>query len=263
MDFDLSAIDRVTIVACGTSYLCRHGRQILVRAFARCRSTSMSHPNSATARCRCCSPALRCSSRQSGETADTLAALRHCRKAKGQTIARSSTCRSTMAREPTCCSRRMPGRRSASRRPRRFTCQLAVLAALAARTSPRRRAEDQERSARLCAPDPRRPLRIERQALKLDEADRGDGASAVSGARDVLYLGRDTDYPLAMEGALKLKEISYIHAEGYACGRDEAWPDRADRRECAGDRHRAQRAALRKDRQQHAGSAWRAAARSC
>jgi glucosamine--fructose-6-phosphate aminotransferase (isomerizing) len=64
-------------------------------------------------------------------------------------------------------------------------------------------------------------------------------AHLIAPARDVLYLGRGPDYPLALEGALKLKEISYIHAEGYASGRDEARPDRADRRGGAGDRPRA------------------------
>ena len=80
-------------------------------------------------------------------------------------------------------------------------------------------------------------------------------AHLIAPARDVLYLGRGPDYPLALEGALKLKEISYIHAEGYAAGEMKHGPIALIDENGAGDRHRAVGAAVRKDRQQHAGSA--------
>lgn len=72
-------------------------------------------------------------------------------------------------------------------------------------------------------------------------------ARDIAKSQDVLYLGRGTNYPLALEGALKLKEISYIHAEGYAAGRTQARPDCADRREDARGRDRALRSRVRED----------------
>ncbi len=97
------------------------------------------------------------------------------------------------------------------------------------------------------------------QALKR-EGEIETLAREIAKARAVLYLGRGTAYPLALEGPLKLKEISYIHAEGYAAGRTQARADRADRGHGAGDRDRAPRRHLREGGVEHAGSRspWRA-----
>ncbi|HEX8553453.1 MAG TPA: SIS domain-containing protein, partial [Sphingomonas sp.] len=97
-----------------------------------------------------------------------------------------------------------------------FTCQLAVLAALAANLARARGLVSVEEELEIVEQLAEAPAAIN-AALAQDEAIEAM-AGAVAGARDVLYLGRGTDYPLALEGALKLKEISYIHAEGYAAG---------------------------------------------
>jgi hypothetical protein len=88
-------------------------------------------------------------------------------------------------------------------------------------------------------------------------------AHLIAPARDVLYLGRGPDYPLALEGALKLKEISYIHAEGYASGEMKHGPIALDRRGRAGDRPRPSRARCSKRPSATCRKSARAAARSC
>ena len=99
-----------------------------------------------------------------------------------------------------------------------FTCQLSVLASLAVRRRHgARHGLARARKRRWCASSSEVP-RLCSQVLKLEPPDREDRARARASASDVLYLGRGTNYPIAMEGALKLKEISYIHAEGYAAG---------------------------------------------
>ena len=159
----------------------------------------------------------RCSSRRSGETADTLAALRHAR-AEGQTIAVVvNVPTSSMAREADLLLPTHAGPEIGVASTKAFTCQLAVLAALAAnlaRAKGRLSADEETRHRR--APAARRPQALN-AALAHDE-DIAAMAHLVAPARDVLYLGRGPDYPMALEGALKLKEISYIHAEGYAAG---------------------------------------------
>jgi glucosamine--fructose-6-phosphate aminotransferase (isomerizing) len=97
-----------------------------------------------------------------------------------------------------------------------FTCQLAVLAAFAANLARAKGRMDREEERRIVRHLSEAPAAIN-GALAYDEAIEAL-AQTIAGARDVLYLGRGPDYPLAMEGALKLKEISYIHAEGYAAG---------------------------------------------
>ena len=118
-----------------------------------------------------------------------------------------------------------------------FTCQLAVLACLALAMGRARGTLTEADEARLVRELIAVPG-LMAEAVK-HEAQVEHLARELGKVRDVLYLGRGTSYPLAMEGALKLKELSYIHAEGYAAGRTEAWPDRADRRGDAGHRHRA------------------------
>jgi glucosamine--fructose-6-phosphate aminotransferase (isomerizing) len=153
---------------------------------------------------------------QSGETADTLAALRHSR-AEGQKIAVVvNVPTSSMAREADLLLPTHAGPEIGVASTKAFTCQLAVLAALAANLARAkgRLSEDEEREiVRHLAEAPA----AMNAALAHDE-DIAAIAPIVAAARDVLYLGRGPDYPMALEGALKLKEISYIHAEGYAAG---------------------------------------------
>jgi glucosamine--fructose-6-phosphate aminotransferase (isomerizing) len=153
---------------------------------------------------------------QSGETADTLAALRHAR-AEGQKIAVVvNVPTSSMAREADLLLPTHAGPEIGVASTKAFTCQLAVLAALVAnfaRAKGRLTAAQEKAIVRHLA---EAPAAIN-QALAQDEAIQAL-APLIVPARDVLYMGRGTDYPLALEGALKLKEISYIHAEGYAAG---------------------------------------------
>jgi len=215
-DFDLSAVKRVTIVACGTSFYAGMVARYWFEQFARV-PVDLDVASEFRYRTPVMEPGgLALFISQSGETADTLAALRHAR-AEGQVIA--VVCNvptSSMAREADLLLPTHAGPEIGVASTKAFTCQLAVLAALAAnlakakgRLSP---AEEREIVRHLAEA----PAALN-AALAYDDAIERM-AGAVAGARDVLYLGRGTDYPLALEGALKLKEISYIHAEGYAAG---------------------------------------------
>ena len=215
-DFDLSGIKRVTIVACGTSFYAGMVAKYWFEQFAR-----VPVDLDVASEFRYRAPVMEEGGlalfiSQSGETADTLAALRHA-KSEGQTIAVVvNVPTSTMAREADLLLPTHAGPEIGVASTKAFTCQLAVLAALAANLAKAkgRLSDAEERSiVRHLA---EAPASIN-AALAYDEAIEGM-AGVIAAARDVLYLGRGTDYPLALEGALKLKEISYIHAEGYAAG---------------------------------------------
>jgi glucosamine--fructose-6-phosphate aminotransferase (isomerizing) len=216
IDFDISAIDRITIVACGTSYYAGMVAKYWFEQFAR---VPVDIDFASEFRYR--EPVLPAGGlalfiSQSGETADTLAALRHCR-AEGQTIAVVvNVPTSSMAREADLLLPTHAGPEIGVASTKAFTCQLAVLAALAAHFAVRKGRLSQAEEAEIV-----RHL-LEAPAC-LNAALDHDGeiaamAHLIAPARDVLYLGRGPDFPLALEGALKLKEISYIHAEGYASG---------------------------------------------
>jgi glucosamine--fructose-6-phosphate aminotransferase (isomerizing) len=216
IDFDLSTINRITIVACGTSYYAGMVAKYWIETFAR-----LPVDIDVASEFRYRDPVLEPGGlalfiSQSGETADTLAALRHC-KAAGQTIAVVvNVPTSTMAREADLLLPTHAGPEIGVASTKAFTCQLAVLAALAAHLAVKRgrmdRAEEREVVQHLLET----PASLN-AALHHDE-EIAAMAHLIAPARDVLYLGRGPDYPLALEGALKLKEISYIHAEGYASG---------------------------------------------
>jgi glucosamine--fructose-6-phosphate aminotransferase (isomerizing) len=153
---------------------------------------------------------------QSGETIDTLAALRYA-KAQGQHIlAIVNRTESAIAREADTVLPTLAGPEIGVASTKAFTTQLAVLVCLAFEIARRRGLVDQERATALAKALADLPAQCA-AVLQTEEA-----IAAVAGelakARDVLYLGRGTMYPLALEGALKLKEISYIHADGYAAG---------------------------------------------
>ena len=153
---------------------------------------------------------------QSGETADTLACLRYC-KEQGLTIGSIvNAVESTIARESDVVMPIVAGPEIGVASTKAFTSQLAVLASLVVAAASQRGhlTPDQERDmvdALAEAP------RMARQVLKL-ESQIEHMARDLAGAKSALYLGRDVSFPIALEGALKLKEISYIHAEGYAAG---------------------------------------------
>jgi glucosamine--fructose-6-phosphate aminotransferase (isomerizing) len=153
---------------------------------------------------------------QSGETADTLATLRYCR-AQGQHIVSVVNVReSSIARESGVVLPTLAGPEIGVASTKAFTCQLTVLACLAIAAGKARGVVDPQLEAELVqslAEVPRHMATVLR-----DERPYETLAHNLSKARDVLYLGRGLSYPIALEGALKLKEISYIHAEGYAAG---------------------------------------------
>ncbi len=216
IDFDISAIKRVTIVACGTSFYAGMVAKYWFEQFAR-----VPVDIDVASEFRYREPVLEAGGlslfiSQSGETADTLAALRHCKEA-GQTIAVVvNVPTSSMAREADLLLPTHAGPEIGVASTKAFTCQLAVLAALAAHMAVKKgrmdRAEEQDVVRHLL----QAPAALN-AALDHDD-DIAAIAPLIAPARDVLYLGRGPDYPLALEGALKLKEISYIHAEGYASG---------------------------------------------
>lgn len=155
---------------------------------------------------------------QSGETADTLAALRYC-KAQGQKVAAIvNVPESTIARESDVVLRTYAGPEIGVASTKAFTCQLVVLAAFTIAAARARGAIDEPRERELVAALSGLP-RLLVKALKQD-AHIAEVARHIEHPLndDVLYLGRGINYPIALEGALKLKEISYIHAEGYAAG---------------------------------------------
>ena len=153
---------------------------------------------------------------QSGETADTLAALRDA-KAQGQTtLAIVNVPESSIAREADIVLPTFAGPEIGVASTKAFTCQLTALAALAIAAGRARGALDAVREQALISAlleAPRQIVDFLRQEAKIEAL-----GAEMAKARDVLYLGRGVNFPLAMEGALKLKEISYIHAEGYAAG---------------------------------------------
>lgn len=215
-EFDLSTIKRVTIVACGTSFYAGMVAKYWFEQFAR-----VPVDLDVASEFRYRAPVMEEGGlalfiSQSGETADTLAALRHA-KAEGQKIAVVvNVPTSSMAREADLLLPTHAGPEIGVASTKAFTCQLAVLAALAANLARAKGLLSKDQEREIVRHLSEAPAALN-GALAYDEAIEAM-AHNVAGARDVLYLGRGTDYPLALEGALKLKEISYIHAEGYAAG---------------------------------------------
>ncbi|MCM8557216.1 glutamine--fructose-6-phosphate transaminase (isomerizing) [Sphingomicrobium sediminis] len=213
---ELSTINRVTIVACGTSFYAGMVAKYWIERFAR---VPVDIDVASEFRYRdpiLVQGELSLFISQSGETADTLAALRHAKEC-GQVIAAViNVPTSTMAREADLLLPTHAGPEIGVASTKAFTCQLAVLAAFAARLARAKGMLSAEEEAEIVEHLQEAPEAMQ-QALDHDD-DIASMAHLVSPARDVLYLGRGPDYPLALEGALKLKEISYIHAEGYAAG---------------------------------------------
>ncbi len=213
---DFGTIDRLAISACGTAYyagligkywferLARLPVDIDVASEFRYREMPLAKNGAA----------LFIS--QSGETADTLASLRYCRS-QGQIIGSIVNAReSTIARESDVVFPIFAGPEIGVASTKAFTCQLAVLASLAIRAAAKRGTISPAQEKAFVR-ELSETARYTRMALKLENRIE-EISRELAQVKDVLYLGRDTNYPLAMEGALKLKEISYIHAEGYAAG---------------------------------------------
>ncbi len=216
LGIDLAKVNRITLSACGTAYYAglvskywfeRYARipvEIDVASEFRYREAPL-EPNG-----------LAIFVSQSGETADTLAGLRYC-KENGLRIASIVNVRtSTIARESHAILPTLAGPEIGVASTKAFTCQLAALACLAIAIGRARGAITLEKERELVKALIEVPRHI--TSMLRDEHLYEKLAHEISKARDVLYLGRGISYPIALEGALKLKEISYIHAEGYAAG---------------------------------------------
>jgi glucosamine--fructose-6-phosphate aminotransferase (isomerizing) len=214
--FPLSGIEHVTIIGCGTSYYSGMVAKYWIEQLAR---IPVEVDIGSEFRYR--APSLRKGGlalflSQSGETADTLAALRYCRDQGQHILSLVNVPESTMARESDVVLQTIAGPEIGVASTKAFTTQLTLLACLAVTLARARGAIDHEAEARLSQALVEVPARAA-EVLANDDLLRAI-ADDIMDARDVLYLGRGTSYPIALEGALKLKEISYIHAEGYAAG---------------------------------------------
>jgi DNA-binding MurR/RpiR family transcriptional regulator len=244
LPFDFRTLQRISISACGTAFYAGMVAKYWFERFARIPVevdiASEFRYRSAPLR----EGDLSIFVSQSGETADTLASLRYAHENKQHVLSVVNVPTSTIARESHVVMPTLAGPEIGVASTKAFTCQLAALAVLAIAAGRARGvlSEDDERKlVHALIEVPRHlseTLALEPQIEQL--------ARDLAKSRDVLYLGRGTSYPIALEGALKLKEISYIHAQ--------ARPDRADRRIHAGDRDCAVRQGVRENRFEHAGS---------
>jgi len=216
LPFDLASIDKITLVACGTSYyaalvsrywfenLARLPVHVDIASEYRYRNT-VSTPNS-----------LAIFISQSGETADTLAAMRASKAAGQHCIAIVNAPESTMANEADAVIHTRAGVEIGVASTKAFTTQLTTLACFALGLATIRGTLGKEERVKLIhalAEVPSRMVEVLHNEERIAEV-----AALLSPARDILYMGRGTSHAIALEGALKLKEISYIHAEGYAAG---------------------------------------------
>ena len=216
LPFDLAAAPRITIVACGTAYYAGCVAKYWLEQIARIpvEIDIASEFRYREAPLPAGGVALFIS--QSGETLDTLEALRYCKRQGQHILSIVNAPESTIARESDAVLYTLAGPEIGVASTKAFTTQLTTLACLAVALGRARGVISQPREAELAAALREVPARAA-DVLSHDETLR-QLAHEVAEARDVLYLGRGTSYPLALEGALKLKEISYIHAEGYAAG---------------------------------------------
>jgi len=213
---DLARISRVTISACGTAYYAGLVAKYWIERYARLPveidfASEMRYREAPLP-----DGGLAVFVSQSGETADTLATLRYCKAAGQRIVSVVNVHSSTIARESDVLLPTLAGPEIGVASTKAFTCQLSALACLALALARARGhlSPDREREiVQALVEVPRHLTTLLRDERRYDEL-----AHWMSKARDVLYLGRGLSFPIALEGALKLKEISYIHAEGYAAG---------------------------------------------
>src|ERR1700736_3106741 len=216
LPFDFKDIQRISIVACGTASYAGYIAKYWVERLARVPGELDVAPEFRYREAPLRKGDLAIVISQSGETADTLAALRYAKEQGVHTLSVVNVLTSTIARESETVLPTLAGPEIGVASTKAFTCQLMVLAAIAIAAGKARGELSDADEAKLVhglVEIPRlmaAALATEPQIEKL--------ARDIAKSKDVLYLGRGTSYPLALEGALKLKEISYIHAEGYAAG---------------------------------------------
>jgi glucosamine--fructose-6-phosphate aminotransferase (isomerizing) len=213
---DLASVPRITIVACGTAYFAGLVAKYWFERYAR---VSVEVDIASEFRYREAAlpeGGLAIFISQSGETADTLAALHYCREQGQKILSVVNVTESSIARASDAVLPTYAGPEIGVASTKAFTCQLATLAVLAVRAGLARGTITRDEEINLV----RTLMEVPRHVVDALAFDENIQALSVelSKARDVLYLGRGFNYPIALEGALKLKEISYIHAEGYAAG---------------------------------------------
>lgn len=215
--FDLKEMTRLTIVACGTSYYAGLVGKYWIESIAR-----VPVDIDVASEFRYRRPVMEKGGvalfiSQSGETADTLAALRYCKEQGQKIVSIVNVSASTMARESDCVLKTLAGPEIGVASTKAFTTQLTLLACFAialGRAKGTLSRSEESRLSRALVEVPSRAAEV----LNNDQAIEKIAQNLMVPAHDVLYLGRGSSYPIALEGALKLKEISYIHAEGYAAG---------------------------------------------
>ncbi|TCQ79603.1 glutamine--fructose-6-phosphate transaminase [Ochrobactrum sp. BH3] len=213
---DFSKVDRLTISACGTAFYAASVGKYWFEQIARLPVDSDIASEFRYREMPLSKDSLAMFVSQSGETADTLASLRYC-KSQGLKIASVvNVTGSTIARESDAVFPTLAGPEIGVASTKAFTCQLSTMASLAIAAAKARGTIDDKREQELVRQLSEAP-RFINQVLKLEDQIAAV-CSELAKVNHVLYLGRGTSFPLAMEGALKLKEISYIHAEGYAAG---------------------------------------------
>ena len=216
LPFDFATLPRLTMSACGTGYLVTMVAKYWFEKYAR-----LIVDADVASEFRYREPPLEKGGlslfiSQSGETADTLAALRYCQE-QGQRVASIvNVPESTIARESEIVFQTLCGPEIAVASTKATTAQLAILASLVIAAGKARGTIDEAKERELVRALIELPSAV--SAALAGEAQIEQIAKRLSKAKDVLYLGRGQMFPIAMEGALKLKEISYIHAEGYAAG---------------------------------------------
>ena len=216
LPFDLAAVPRMTITACGSAFYAGQVGRHWLEALARLPTDA-----DVASELRYRDPPMAPGGvgllvSQSGETADTMAALRLLRARGQHVLSIVNVPESTMARESDAVLETVAGPEIGVASTKAFTAQLTVLACLALATARARGTIGEAEEARLAAALLELPGQAQAALALWDRI--GVAAERVSRARDVLYLARGALWPIAMEGALKLKEISYIHAEGYPAG---------------------------------------------
>ncbi len=213
----LSGAPRLTLVACGTAFYACMAAKYWFEQVARvpCEIDIASEFRYREAPMPVNGVAVIVS--QSGETLDTLEALRYCKRQGQKILSIVNTIESTIERESDFVLHTLAGPEIGVASTKAFTTQATTLACLALAVAARTGAIDAGREAELSDALRRVPALVA-ETLKMSSAAIEDLARPVAEARDMLYLGRGGLYPLALEGALKMKEISYIHAEGYASG---------------------------------------------
>ena len=210
------SLRRLTIVACGTAYMAGHIGKYWIERFAK-----LPVEIDVASEYRYREPPVEAGElvlvvSQSGETADTLASQKYAKDQGAKTVAIVNVASSSVARMADALAPTLAGPEIGVASTKAFTCQLATLACLAISLGRARGTLNETREAELIGELIATPALLA-EAMKL-EPQIEHIAQRLGKARDVLYLGRGTAYPLACEGALKLKELSYIHAEGYAAG---------------------------------------------